>query len=136
DPHLVRGPDEHGRLDEVAVRISLDRGPPTAGRGLRALIHGGSVQIQHPIPLPGGDDGTDLRRRVQAGTDAEPFDPFDQPAAGPPDTTFHTPGGNPASRASAASRRDERGASSAGLCTTVLPHARAAASFHDAITSG
>ena len=58
------------------------------------------------------------------------------PASASPVTTFQTPAGKPASSASSARRNAESGASSAGLCTTVLPHASAGASFHDAITSG
>src|SRR4051794_16030764 len=58
------------------------------------------------------------------------------PVAPSPVTTFRTPAGRPASLASSASLSDERGASSAGLCTTVFPQASAGASFQDAITSG
>ncbi len=42
----------------------------------------------------------------------------------------------PASSASSASRSDESGVSSAGFSTTVLPHASAGPSFHDAMLSG
>jgi hypothetical protein len=49
---------------------------------------------------------------------------------------FMTPSGIPASSASSPSLRAESGVSSAGLRTTVLPHARAGPSFHEAMLSG
>ena len=53
-----------------------------------------------------------------------------------PATTFSTPSGTPASRAMRSSSRAVSGVSSAGLSTTVLPAARAGATFHEAMTSG
>ncbi len=59
------------------------------------------------------------------------------PACSPrPGTTFSTPSGTPASRASSARRRAENGDCSAGLSTTELPAARAGASFQAAMSSG
>lgn len=52
------------------------------------------------------------------------------PATGPlPVTTFTTPSGTPASWSRRAMYRALSGVSSAGLCTTVFPAARAGASF-------
>jgi len=51
------------------------------------------------------------------------------PVVAPPTTTFSTPGGSPASRASSAKRSTPKGASSGGLATTALPAARAGAAF-------
>ena len=53
-----------------------------------------------------------------------------------PVTMFRTPSGMPASRASSASRNTDSGVSSAGLRTTVLPHASAGPSFQEAMLSG
>jgi ribulose 1,5-bisphosphate synthetase/thiazole synthase len=47
-----------------------------------------------------------------------------------------TPGGNPASATSSATRRLLNGVSSAGLSTTVLPAARAGPIFHEVNISG
>ena len=59
------------------------------------------------------------------------------PAVAPsPTTTLKTPSGMPASSASSARRRLVSGVSSLGLSTTVLPHANAGPSFHDAISIG
>ncbi len=53
-----------------------------------------------------------------------------------PATMLTTPSGNPASSASSPSRSVESGVSSAGFSTTVLPHASAGPSFHEAMLSG
>ena len=53
-----------------------------------------------------------------------------------PATTFTTPAGRPASTAIFSSSSAVSGVSSAGFSTTVLPAARAGATFQDAITSG
>ena len=53
-----------------------------------------------------------------------------------PATTLSTPCGRPASSAMRSSSIAVKGVSSAGLRTTVLPAARAGATFHEAITSG
>ncbi len=53
-----------------------------------------------------------------------------------PWTTLNTPGGNPASIASRARMVTEVGVSSAGLSTTVFPHASAGATFQVASISG
>src|SRR5690606_26763283 len=59
------------------------------------------------------------------------------PAVSPsPFTTFSTPGGRPASRASCASLAAESGAHSAGLWTTVHPAASAGAIFQVASMNG
>ncbi len=53
-----------------------------------------------------------------------------------PTSTFTTPSGIPASRASSASRKAESGVSSAGLSTTVFPQASAGPSFQLAMFRG
>lgn len=53
-----------------------------------------------------------------------------------PGTTWNTPSGNPASRASSARRRAVRGVTSAGLTTMVLAVARAGPTFHEVIAIG
>ncbi len=53
-----------------------------------------------------------------------------------PATTLRTPSGIPASSAILSSSSEVRGVSSAGLRTTVLPAARAGATFQEAIVSG
>src|SRR3990172_6136968 len=53
-----------------------------------------------------------------------------------PVTTFTTPAGNPASRASSPSRRAVIGERLAGFRMQVLPAARAGPSFHDAMRIG
>ena len=53
-----------------------------------------------------------------------------------PTTTFSTPSGIPASRASSPRRIVESGVSSAGLITIVLPQASAGPIFHDAMLRG
>ena len=53
-----------------------------------------------------------------------------------PGTTFSTPGGKSASRASSPMRSAVSGVSSAGLSTTVQPQASAGAIFHMPIMSG
>mmetsp|Transcript_11613 Transcript_11613/g.24915 ORF Transcript_11613/g.24915 Transcript_11613/m.24915 type:complete len:203 (+) Transcript_11613:250-858(+) len=59
------------------------------------------------------------------------------PASGPqPVMMLSTPGGSPASRASCPSLRAVMGVCSASLSTTVLPHARAGASFQAAMSRG
>jgi hypothetical protein len=58
------------------------------------------------------------------------------PARPSPVTTLTTPAGTPASRQSSPSRSADSGVCSAGFRTTVLPHASAGPSFHDAISSG
>ena len=59
------------------------------------------------------------------------------PALAPkPGTMLTTPGGNPTSAISSATRKEERGVSSAGLRTTVFPAASAGANRHDASLSG
>ena len=50
--------------------------------------------------------------------------------------TVTTPGGNPASAVSSASRSMDSGVCSAGLTIMTLPHASAGASFHVAIIIG
>src|SRR5690606_10002219 len=51
--------------------------------------------------------------------------------SGPPCTTFNTPGGRPASRASCASMRAELGSCSEGFRTKVLPQATAMGNMND-----
>ncbi len=53
-----------------------------------------------------------------------------------PTTTWTTPSGIPASRASSASRRAVSGVASAGLTTMVLPVARAGPTFHEVMAMG
>ncbi|MNS68839.1 hypothetical protein D3C72_1021310 [compost metagenome] len=53
-----------------------------------------------------------------------------------PVTILNTPGGTPASSASSATRSAESGVISAGLTTSVQPHASAGAIFHMPIISG
>ena len=76
-------------------------------------------------------------RRVRLTPAGEAFVLSARPAVAPnPGTTFRTPSGTPASRASSASRSAESGDCSAGFSTTELPMASAGASFHVAISSG
>ena len=58
------------------------------------------------------------------------------PTAPSPVTRLITPGGNPTCCASSASRIEVSGVCSGGLMITVLPVARAGASFHPRIISG
>lgn len=59
------------------------------------------------------------------------------PAVGPkPVMMLTTPAGSPASRVSLPKASAGKGVCSAGLRTTVLPHARAGATFHATIESG
>src|SRR3984957_19259294 len=51
------------------------------------------------------------------------------PASAPPGTMLHTPSGIPASRTHLANNSAEKGASSDGLMTTVLPDASAGPAF-------
>src|SRR4029079_10716689 len=62
---------------------------------------------------------------------------IEAPAVPPgPVTTFSTPAGMPASRASSPSRMAVSGVYDAGLRIAVLPAARAGATFHEAISIG
>ena len=53
-----------------------------------------------------------------------------------PTTRFSTPGGNPALSRTSARCQAVSGVSSAGLSTTVLPKARAGATFHVGMATG
>ena len=53
-----------------------------------------------------------------------------------PTTTWNTPSGMPASRASSARRSADSGVISAGFTTMVLPVARAGPIFHEVMASG
>ena len=104
---LRRLPAElEGDLLEVSGRRAGDQPAHLGGAGERDLVH--------------------ARMRRQTA-----------PTVGPvPVTTLTTPSGRPASVRSSARRSVERLVSSAGLTTTVLPTARAGASFHEAIDIG
>src|ERR1700733_16062405 len=59
------------------------------------------------------------------------------PASGPnPVTILTTPSGNPASTSSSTRLMVDKGVSSAGLITQVLPQIRAGNSFHDGMAMG
>ena len=58
------------------------------------------------------------------------------PVSPSPVTTFKTPFGNPASRLISANNRAVRGVYSAGFRMTVLPAAKAGATFQASISSG
>ena len=63
--------------------------------------------------------------------------PINWPVVSPmPGSTFRTPSGRPASAASSANRRTDRGVCSAGLTRVEHPAASAGASFQAAISSG
>ena len=112
------------------VFVGEQRGPvraETTGLGLIVDATFDEVPAPDVIVVPGGF-GT--RAFMNGGAIV------DWVAAAHPTTTFTTPSGIPASRASPASRLAESGVSSAGFRTTVLPHARAGPSFHEAMLSG
>ncbi|GAA2257000.1 hypothetical protein GCM10010402_10500 [Actinomadura luteofluorescens] len=125
-------------VEEGALQVAFD-GPVDVGvagddaGGLAAEFEGDAFEVAggRLDDLTSDAAGAGEGDLVDAGWAARA-----RPAAGPPVRRLTTPGGKPARAQSSTRRTVVRGVCSAGLTITVLPQARAGASFQAAIIRG